>query len=290
MTRALPRALAPGLAIGGLAMLFGAFLWAFSYIMRSPPPLVEVLTIVGMVLGVALQVAAIGVSLFGARQRGGFPVVASLYGLAVLAAVGAWALEKYEMQQWYRDNPEAFSLDWNEEGTEVGVRTGDGVWWVPVDECPGAGTDPMLGMGSMSRDDYVEIEFQSDRPHMRLHVSEQRVECLLTDLPLSDADLASALATALDAEPLRQYLPDDSTLLILGTRVPSMDSVRVDGRPVRVTDRADANVIEIRLLDPQPDGVAVALEIYQEGVSAQIEASRAGDGPWTAAVQSLVER
>ena len=290
MKTPLPRALAPGLAVGGLALLFAAFVWALSYIMRTPPPFVETLMLAMAVLGVGLQVAAIGVSVVGARQHGRWPVVASLYGLAVLAAGGAWAYEKYETRQWYRDNPEAFSVDWNEAGTEVGVRTGEGVWWVPVDQCPNVEDETHSEMGTQSRDGYVEVSVGSDVPHMRLHVSKQRVECLLTDLPLSDTDLASALAAALNVEPLRQYLPEDSTLLVIGTRLPSMDSVRVDSRPVRATDRADANVIEIRLLDPQSDRVVVALEIYQEGVSAQIEASRAGDEPWTATVESLVER
>lgn len=285
-----PRALAPSLAAGGLVLFLGAFVWALTYIMRPPPPLVNGMIWAGLVLGLALQVGAVGVSLWGAYRRGGIPAVASLYGLAALVAAGAWAYERFETRQWYRDNPEAFTIEWNEEGTEVGVRTGDGVWWTPLDECPGAGSDPMLGLGSVSRNGYADVEVQSDRPHMRLHIADRRVECLLTDLPLSRADLSRALATALDVDALRSHLPEDSTLLLMGGRLPPMDSVRVDGRPVRVTDRADANVIEIRLLDPQPDRVTVDLEIYQEGVSAQIASTRTGEGPWTATVQSLSER
>ncbi|GAB5536761.1 MAG: hypothetical protein Rubg2KO_30100 [Rubricoccaceae bacterium] len=287
MPRSLPRALAPTLAIGGLALLFGSFLWAFSYIMRSSPPLVEVLTVVGMILGVALQVAAIGVSVYGAWKRGGVPVVASLYGLAVLAAIAAWVYTLYENRQWYRDNPEAFSVEWNDEGTEVGVRTSEGVWWVPVDQCPNVEDETMYEMGTRSVDGYVEVSVSSDVPHMRLHVADQHVECLLTDLPLSDADLASALEAALNVEALRLHLPEDSTLLVAGLRLPPLDSVRVDGRPVRLAEGSEATFIDIRLIDPQPDRVRVDLGIYQTNASAQITTSRAGDGSWIASVQSL---
>ncbi len=246
--------------------------------------------IVGFACPLSGQVAAIFVSLVGARRRGGWPVVAFLYGLAGLVGVGAWAYDAYEARQWYRDNPEAFSIEWNEEGTEVGVRTGEGVWWVPVDQCPNVETETASEMGTQSLDGYIEVSVGSDVPHMRLYPSERRVECLLADLPLSDATLAEALGVALDAEPLRPYLPEGPTLLLRGSRLPPMDSIRVDARPVHIADGSAADVIEIRLLDPQPDRVVAALEMYQEGVSARIESTRAGDGPWVATVQSLTER
>lgn len=289
MTHPPHRALAPVLAIVGLGCLFAAIVAALSYIMRSPPPLVNALILGGAVLGIALQVAAIGLSVYSARQRGGVPVVASLYALAVLAGVGAWVYEKYETQQWYRDNPEAFSVDWNDAGTEVGVRTGEGVWWVPVDRCPNVADETMYEMGTQSRDGYVEVSVDSDVPHMRLYVADRRVECLLTDLPITDADLASALATALDVEPLRPHLPEGNTLLLAGSRLPLLDSVRVDDRPIRIAEGWEGNVLEIRFLDPQPDRVQVVVDLYREGVSAQIESVRTGDSPWTATVQSLTE-
>ena len=256
--------------------------------MRTPPPLVNVLLIVGAMLGAGLQLAAIVVSVVGARQRGGWPVVASLYGLAVLAAIGAWAYEKYETQQWYRDNPEAFSIDWNEEGTEVGVRTGDGVWWVPVDQCPNVEDETIFEMGTQSRDGYVEVSVNSDVPHMRLYVDEQRVECLQTDLPLAEADLASALAAALEVEGLRPHLPEGDTLLLTGWRLPALDSVRVVERPVRAAEGWETGVTQVRFLDPQPDRVEVELEIYQPSyTSAHVKTARLDNGSWEASLASL---
>lgn len=287
MSNAPSRALAPILAGVGLALFAGAVVWAFSYLFRSPPAIVNVLIWVGVALGFALQVGAIGVSLWGAKTRGGIPVVASLYGLAVLAAIGAWVYNQYEMRQWYRDNPEAFSVNWNEAGTEVGVRTGEGVWWVPVDQCPNVEDETRFEMGTQSRDGYVEVSVNSDVPHMRLYVDEQRVECLQTDLPLAEADLASALAAALEVEALRPHLPEGDTLLLTGWRLPAFDSVRVAERSVRSAEGWETGAIQIRLLDPQPDRVEVELEVFQPYTSARVETVRGDDGSWEASLASL---
>ncbi|MEO0560392.1 MAG: hypothetical protein AAF170_19670, partial [Bacteroidota bacterium] len=283
MSNAPSRALAPILAGAGLALFAGAIVWAFSYLFRSPPAIVNLLIWVGLVLGVVLQIGAIGVSLWGARKRGGIPVVASLYGLAVLAAIGAWVYNQYEVRQWYRDNPEAFSVDWNEAGTEVGVRTGEGVWWVPVDQCPNVEDETLFEMGTQSRDGYVEVSVNSEVPHMRLYVAEQRVECLQTNSPLGDADLASALAAALEVEALRPHLPEGDTLLLAGWRLPALDSVRVVERPARTAEGWEVGAVQVRFLDPQPDRVEVELEIYQPSyTSARVKTARLDDGSWEA--------
>lgn len=169
--------LAPVLAVAGLALLFLVFVTAFSYWGMSASASVNALLTGVAWLGVALQVAAIGVSLVGAVRHRRVPVVALLYGLLALG-VGANELrESARVQQWYRDTPGAFSLEPDTEARMIHVEDANDEWLVSFDACPGASRDRTAGFGSRQQNGVADVSV-GDATYMRLHVRARRIECL----------------------------------------------------------------------------------------------------------------
>ena len=173
------RWLAPALAAAGVVLLFGALVASFGYMTRTPPPHVDALIMVGIVLGFGLQLFAVGLSVLGALRHGWRPVVALLYGALGLVALGSYGYERYQERAWYEDGN--YSVETSPDRREIDVRTADGVWTVSLDACP-APARPASPYGpeygTRQHGDTVSVTTGGLEPYMRLLIAERRTECV----------------------------------------------------------------------------------------------------------------
>lgn len=122
--------------------------------------------------GLACSVAALRQSLRRWQMTGRVPLVAVLYAVLGVAALGWWASGPAREAAAARANPDATSAEIAGDG--IDVRDAAGPWHVPFAGCPAA----RGASSTRSHDGVVEVLGAGDRPVMRLDVAARRATCL----------------------------------------------------------------------------------------------------------------
>ena len=176
------QAFAGALALAGAAAVVGGVALGFRAVFDpAGDGLVEAFGLVA--LGAVVQVAAVGLSVVGARARESRrPVVALVYGALALGVAGLYGLAQVQERAYYRANPGVAGIDPTEDGTGVEVESVAGRRTVRYDRCPG-GDPGALSTGFKTGDGYVDVSRGSGRAYIRIYTARAVEECLVGGAP-----------------------------------------------------------------------------------------------------------
>ncbi len=189
------QAFAGALALAGAAAVVGGVAVGFRSVFGDGEAWGAALGLVA--LGVGVQVAAVVLSVVGARGRGR-PIVAMVYGGLALGVVGLYVLAQVQTHLHYRANPGTASLNPTEDGTGVEVESIVGRRRVRYDRCPGGDPDA-LSTGFDAQDGYLDVSRGSGRPYMRIYTEQAAEACLVDGSPVG--------ADPLPGTPFRDGIP-----------------------------------------------------------------------------------